>query len=78
MVYLLVITKVEKRPFLRASKFGTVSHSTNIPSDKTKTRPASKIEETRCWREKKIKEEKRISKREKVQETHLKNNFAKL
>lgn len=55
MVYLLVITKVEKRPFLRASKFGTVSHSTNIPSDKTKTRPASKIEETRCWREKKNK-----------------------
>ena len=50
---MLVITKVEKRPFLRASKFGTVSHSTNIPSDKAKTMPASKIEETRCWREKK-------------------------
>lgn len=53
MVYLLVITRVEKRPFLWASKFGTVSHSTKIPSEKTKTRPASKMEETRCWREKK-------------------------
>lgn len=53
MVYLWVITKVEKRPFFWASKFGTVSHSTKIPSDKTKTRPASKMEETRCWREKK-------------------------
>ena len=44
-----------------ASKFGTVSHSTNIPSDKTNTRPASKIEETRCWREKKNGKERRES-----------------
>lgn len=70
-VYLLVITKVEKRPFLWASKFGTVSHSTKIPSEKTKTRPESKIEETRCWREKRNGKT-RISKRENVQVTHLK------
>lgn len=61
--YLLVITKVEKRPFLCSSKFGPVSHSTKIPSEKTKTRPASTIEETRCWRREKWRE-KRISEKE--------------
>lgn len=70
-VYLLVITKVEKRPFLWASKLGTVSHSTKIPSEKTNTRPASKIEETRCWREKRNGKT-RISKRENVQVIHFK------
>lgn len=50
VIYLLVITKVEKRPFLCSSKFGAVSHSTKIPSENTKTRSASTIEETRCWR----------------------------
>lgn len=70
-VYLLVITKVEKRPFLWASKFGTLSHSTKIPSEKTKTRPASKIEETRCWREKRNGKT-RVSKTENVQVIHLK------
>lgn len=63
MVYLLVITKVEKRPFFWASKFGPVSHSTKIPSEKTRTRPASIIEETRCWREKKNGKKRRASAR---------------
>lgn len=57
MIYLLVITKVEKRPFLCSSKFGAVSHSTKIPSEKTKTRSASTIEETRCWRREPQREE---------------------
>lgn len=62
LVYLLVITKVEKRPFLCWSRFGPVSHSTKIPSEKTKTRPASTIEETRCWRRERWRE-KRISRK---------------
>lgn len=62
LVYLLVITKVEKRPFLCWSRFGPVSHSTKIPSEKTKTRPASTIEETRCWRKERWRE-RRISRK---------------
>lgn len=58
------------------SKFGPVSHSTKIPSEKTKTRPASTIEETRCWREK-WKEERENQQEEKCLRDSLKIVFAK-
>lgn len=49
-VYLWVFTKVVNRPSSLRSKFEAVSHSTRKPSERTRTRLASKMWDTRCWK----------------------------
>lgn len=46
--YLLVFTKVVKRPSASRSRLAAESHSTTTPSERTKTRWASRMLETRC------------------------------
>lgn len=50
-VYLWVLTNTLKRLSSCASRLGPESLSTKIPEEKTNTCSASKMEDTRCWRQ---------------------------